>query len=413
MITLGDLFTGLTENADKAVAEAPRPGQRSMLSAEWLASVAKANGIAWRPANQYDRVIVFRAGQTVPAGDILAAVKAELMGQGLPQNFGLKFASPLSAIAIPANAPKTIAVREAYFDAAAHVFSAVVEVPAGDPRAHFVQVKGDAFAVVTVPVVKQALSRDAVITADMIDMVEMPESKIGADTLTNADLIIGKAAKGFVRAGQTLRSGDVHLVSFVKVPVFRNEMRRGLKIAEAHLDWIDVNANELPGDAAVDADQLIGYAPKRQLAAGQPLRTTDVQPINMVDVPVAARDIRRGETVTAADIRWTAIDRSNLAIEAIQNEDDLVGRIANSIIRSGQPFRTHNVSLPVVVPKGKVVTLIYNVSTMKLTAKAKVLEDGALGQVVRVVNTKSNVNLFAEVIDADTVRITEQQAAMN
>ncbi|MBL8629419.1 MAG: flagella basal body P-ring formation protein FlgA, partial [Rhodospirillaceae bacterium] len=45
--------------------------------------------------------------------------------------------------------------------------------------------------------------------------------------------------------------------------------------------------------------------------------------------------------------------------------------------------------------------------------KARVQEDGAIGQVVRVTNVKSNTNLFAEVIDANTVRVTEQQAAAN
>jgi flagella basal body P-ring formation protein FlgA len=413
MIKLGDLFSGLKENADKAVAEAPRPGQRTMLSAEWLAAVAKANGIDWQPASQYDRAIVFRPAQSVPANDILAAVKAELINQGLPENFALKLSAPLASVAIPANAPKAIAVREAFFDASSSAFSALVELPAGDPRAHFIQLKGDAYAVAAAPVLKQPIARDTIITAGMIEMAELPESKIGVDTVLDANVLVGKAAKGYLRAGQTLRASDVHHVSFVSVPVFRTEMRRGMKIADGHLDWVEINADDLPEGVVLDADQLVGFAPKRQLAAGLPLRATDIQPINLVEVPVAARDVRRGETLTANDLRWTSIDRSQLPTEIVETEDGLVGHIANSIIRAGQPFRAHNVSLPVAVNKGKVVTLIYNVASMKLTAKAKVQEDGAIGQVVRVTNTKSNTNVFAEVIDADTVRVTEQQAAMN
>ena len=47
------------------------------------------------------------------------------------------------------------------------------------------------------------------------------------------------------------------------------------------------NAAELPRDAVLDADQLIGRTPRRYLAAGAPIRRGDVQILRQVQVPVA------------------------------------------------------------------------------------------------------------------------------
>ncbi len=413
VIKLSDLFVGVTAHDDKIVAEAPQPGQRITLAGAWLGDVARANNLNWQPASQFDRSVIYRPSQTVSGTEILAAVKAELSAQGLPSNVVLKPTTPLQPKMIAASINKKMAVHEAFFDESTQTFSAVVELPAGDPNAQLIPVKGNTYAIVSVPVLKVALPRATVITADMIELAELPESKITPDTVMDMNMLIGKAAKGYVRSGQSVRASDIEAISFISIPVLRTETHRGTKITEAHLKWIEINAKDLPDNAVLDADQLIGMSPKRQLAAGLPLRTSDVQSLNLIDVPVAARDLIRGETITAGDLRWVPMDRTNLSKETLLTEDKLVGMLVVSTTRTDQPFRTHGVSRPVVAAKGKLVTLIYNVPAMKLTAKAKLLEDGAIGQVVRVVNIKSNTNLFAEVIDAETVRITEQQAASN
>ncbi|MBL8631246.1 MAG: flagellar basal body P-ring formation protein FlgA, partial [Rhodospirillaceae bacterium] len=371
LIKLSDIFSGIPASADKPITEAPRPGQRIMLTADWLQAVAFNNGIAWSPASRFERASVFRPSQTVQASDIMAAVKSALFKSGVPESYEIKIRTPMSTLAIPANASKAIAVRDVTYDEAAKSFSAQVEVPAGDPNAYFLQLKGDAFPIVSVPVLKQAIVRDTVITADMIQMVEMHDAKTTAETLIDPSMLIGKASKGYLRSGQPLRANDVYKIKLVNVPVLRGEIRRGTKITDAHINWIEVNADELPSDAIMNADQLIGFAPVRQLASGRPLRITDVHEINMIEIPVAARDVVRGETLSADDIKWLSFNRSDISRETIQNEDGLVGFIVNSGVRAGQPFRTYSVKRPVVIEKGKMVTLVYNVPAMKLTAKAR------------------------------------------
>lgn len=413
VIRLRDIFVGEMNYPDKAIAQSPQPGQRVVLSADWLASLARTNGLSWRPTNVYDRAIVFRPGQTVAANEIMNAVKKELMAHGMPENFGLKLTSALSSVTIGLNAEKNMAVREVFFDGKSNTFSALVELPAGDPRAYFISVNGSALPVVTVPVLKQALPRDTVITADMIETLELPEDKLGADAILDTNLVVGLATRNYTRSGQALRESDLHHISLVSIPVLRGDMRRGSTISEAQINWIEVNANQLAEDTILETEKIVGLTPKRFLAAGTPIRNSDVQVMNLVEIPVAARDIRRGITLTADDLRWTVADTANMPYEVIEDESGLVGLIANQNLRAGQPFRQQSVSQPIAVTKGKLVTLIFNTRIMTLTAKAKVLENGAIGQVIRIINTKSNTTLFAEVVDAETVRVTDQQTAMN
>lgn len=413
VVRLGDLFGGELVNPELTVGPAPAPGQRVVLPADWLADLARSHGLDWRPAGPFDRAMVFRPGHTVPGADILAAVKAELIAQGMPRNFGVKPFAPLAPVVIDVNAGKTIAVREAIYDPASKTFSAVAEIAAGDPTAQFVPVRGTAMAVVAIPTLKQGLARNTVITADMIETLEVPETEIAADTVMDAGALIGKAPRGYIKSGQAIRQGEIVPLTLAEIPVLRAELRRGGEITAADIEWLAVNAAELPGDAVTDADYLIGKAPKRLIPARSAIRRGDVQNVSIVSVPVAVRDIRRGTTLSEADIAWVEMAESDVVGQVARRAEELVGFIANAGVRAGQPFRSAGLMRPVVLSKGKLITVIYSTRSMNLTAKGKALEDGARGQTVRVANTKSNTVVLAEVLDAETVRVVDQQTAMN
>src|SRR3546814_11671597 len=58
LIRVGDLFDGALPNGDVAVARAPAPGESVVLDARWLSAVARAYGLAWRPASRFDQTVV-------------------------------------------------------------------------------------------------------------------------------------------------------------------------------------------------------------------------------------------------------------------------------------------------------------------------------------------------------------------
>jgi flagella basal body P-ring formation protein FlgA len=408
-VHLGDIFTGYLSRPEKVVAQAPRPGQRMVLSAEWLNNLARTYGLNWKAANGYDRAVVYQPGQTVSAKEILTAVKADLIAKGMPGNFSIAPGTQIPSVTIAADTAIDIGVREAFFDAHNKTFSAVVEIPPGAPNAQYVTMRGNAYPVVTVPSLKEAAAKNTVITAEMVSMLDLPEEQMRPDTITDPAALIGKSPKVYVRAGTPVRENDVAQMTLVEVPVLTADVRRDTPIAKAQVTFATFNGADLPGDVVTDARQLIGHTPRRLLTAGTPLRRGDVQMIRQIQVPVASRDLPRGQVLDKSDITWVSMEDSDVVANTVTEESELLGRATKHPIRAGASMRTYDIARPVAVERGKLVTILWSTASMNLTAQGQALETGGVGDVIRVNNTKSKTTLTVEVIDAQTVRITTPQ----
>ncbi len=414
-IRLGDVFTGFLARPEKVVAPAPRPGQRVVLSAEWLDKLARTYGLSWHPSSAYDRAIAYQPGQTIVQGDILNAVRTALIAKGLPATFDLQVTQALETITVAMGASTEVGVREAFYDPAAKAFTAVAEIPANDPKAMFVPLRGVAYATAAVPVLKENAARNKTITADMIDVVNVRAELVKPATITDPSLLIGKSPKFFVKAGLPVLESDVALIRLVEVPVMGVDAARDAKITQSQIVMASFNAAELPSDAILDAAQLVGKTPRRMLPAGAPVRRGDVALVRQVRVPVAARDLGRGEVLTAADLTTVTMTDAEVNGNVITDLNDIVGRAAKHAMRAGQVMHGFDIARPVAVERGRIVTIIYTVPLINLTAQGIAQEQGGVGDAIRVTNNKSNTTVIAEVVDAHTVRITaaRQTASLN
>ncbi len=410
-VHLGDIFTGYLSRPEKVVAQAPRPGQRMVLSSEWLSRLAHTYGLNWQPDNAYDRAVVYQPGQAISAENVLASLKAELIAKGMPSNYSILPSTPVPTVTIESNAAIDIGVREAYFDARTKTFSAVVEIPPGSPSAQFLNLRGAAFPVVNIPVLKESAAKNTVITAAMIKVIDFAEDQMRADTITDAHELIGKAPKVFVRSNQPIRETEVAQMTLVEVPVLTTDARRDGTIVKSNITLATFNAADLPSDVVTEPQQLIGRTPRRMLTAGTPLRRGDVQLTHQVQVSVASHDIARGDVLEEKDVMWVTMNDSEVVANAITNAADLVGRVTKHPLRSGQALRSYDIERPLSVIRGKLVTILWSAPQMNLTVQGLALESGGVGDVIRVSNTKSKTTVMAEIIDAGTVRITTQTAS--
>src|SRR5690606_22716772 len=57
-LQLGDLFEGVGEKADRAVAPAPPPGRQFVYRRNQLAALARAHGLAWSETSGPHRIVV-------------------------------------------------------------------------------------------------------------------------------------------------------------------------------------------------------------------------------------------------------------------------------------------------------------------------------------------------------------------
>ena len=126
----------------------------------------------------------------------------------------------------------------------------------------------------------------------------------------------------------------------------------------------------------------------------------------VIEVPVLNRRVPKGETITTDDIDWIRLPASQVRRNIIVDENRLIGKTPRRGLRAGQPIRNGDVRAPVVVAKGSLVTMILKTRNMILTSKGRAIENGALGDTVKIMNTQSKTVVEAVVAGANRVTVS-------
>jgi flagella basal body P-ring formation protein FlgA len=109
----------------------------------------------------------------------------------------------------------------------------------------------------------------------------------------------------------------------------------------------------------------------------------------MVRLPVTATPLSRGDTIARADIVMRAFERTQIRQQLITDPDELVGMAVRRSIRGGQPLRADDIAEPKLVTRNSLVTISFKSTGLTLTAQGRALSDGARGDLVGVMNTRS------------------------
>ena len=117
--------------------------------------------------------------------------------------------------------------------------------------------------------------------------------------------------------------------------------------------------------------------------------------IRMAEVPVPARRLSAGEIIAAGDMTTMTLRADRLGADMLLQPSYLVGKAARRALGPGEPVHAADVEVPLVVHRGSLVTILLETPALRLSAEGKAMEDGGMGAVIRVANTKSS-----RVIDA-------------
>lgn len=123
------------------------------------------------------------------------------------------------------------------------------------------------------------------------------------------------------------------------------------------------------------------------------------------DVPVLNRDMRPGDVVRHSDIDWVRVPSNRIGQNVITSLDQLLGMSPRYQARAGEPLRLADMVPPVVVEKGAQVDMLLTSGALTLIARGRALENGAVGDVISVLNTRSNRTLRGVVDGPNSIRI--------
>ena len=140
-------------------------------------------------------------------------------------------------------------------------------------------------------------------------------------------------------------------------------------------------------------------------AHGEPVATLSVtgRAVELTEVPVLIRNMKPGDVVQARDIEWISVPANRLTRTTVLDAASLVGMSPRRPVRAQDLVRSTDLQTPVVVAKNSLVTIRLQTDRMQLTVQGRALEAGAAGDVVRIMNTKSNSVVNAVVVDTGSV----------
>lgn len=124
-----------------------------------------------------------------------------------------------------------------------------------------------------------------------------------------------------------------------------------------------------------------------------------------IRIPVAARDLKAGQIITPDDVLTKRVSQESVRENDPAAKEDLIGKEVKKAVRSGQQITQKDVRAQVMVAKGKIVTLNFVKGGIMLSAQGKALENGGLGDTVRVMNTQSKSVVQGTVTGPETVSI--------
>jgi len=127
-----------------------------------------------------------------------------------------------------------------------------------------------------------------------------------------------------------------------------------------------------------------------------------------VSIPVLGQTMRRGDIIRASDISWIEVPERSLQHDTILRDDDLVGLTPRRMLTPGKALRDLEVQQPQMVARGDTVSLIYENGPIVLTTSGRAMQNGAKGDLIRVINTASNRSIEGFISGDREVRVMAQ-----
>lgn len=131
----------------------------------------------------------------------------------------------------------------------------------------------------------------------------------------------------------------------------------------------------------------------------------------MVDVPVPTRRILPGEVIGEDDLTAVPIPMERLSDTVATNRGALVGMASRRQLPAGRLIQSSAVGAPLVVQRNKPVSLVYEDGPLQLLARGRALQDGGVGDVVRVMNVASSIVVTGTITGPQTVAVGGGAAA--
>ena len=120
-------------------------------------------------------------------------------------------------------------------------------------------------------------------------------------------------------------------------------------------------------------------------------------------IPVLRERTDHGDILHKPNIQWVRMRADRIGSNIVTSTGGLIGNTPRRMILAGKPIQKNEVRRPILVEKGKLVTMTYNTPYMSLTMKGRAMDKGSRNDTIRVMNIHSKMVVDAIVMGQNKV----------
>jgi flagella basal body P-ring formation protein FlgA len=133
---------------------------------------------------------------------------------------------------------------------------------------------------------------------------------------------------------------------------------------------------------------------------------------SVVLAAVLTHPVRPGTVLLAQDLRAARVHAGLLRGNVPISPEAALGQALRHAMPPGEPLTASDVTRPILVARNSAVHMRLDAGVINLSAQGVALEDGGIGQTVRVQNPSSRVVVMATVLGAGEVRVVPQSFSL-
>ncbi len=211
-VTLGDLFENAGAFANRAVFQAPAPGQSGTVRADRVAEAVRDVGMVWQNNGQVGVIRIARASLILSIEEMTRVIELSLrdrLNLSPSASLGITLQRNLAPIHLPINFIGEILVTRLDYRSASGQFRAEIATSDETSTRPLIAIRGQAIETIRIPVLSRDVRRGEVITESDIEMNEIPRQRVSGDILRTINAMTGKAARRVLMAGRTVSASDI------------------------------------------------------------------------------------------------------------------------------------------------------------------------------------------------------------
>ncbi len=126
-----------------------------------------------------------------------------------------------------------------------------------------------------------------------------------------------------------------------------------------------------------------------------------------ITIPVLTKNIEKGDVILETDVSMQNVRKDAAKSRAIADLSEIIGKEAKRNLYAGDFLNKDDLIERFEVQKGKLITVIFTIKNMMLSAQAKALENGTVGDVIKVINPTSK-QVFAVTVTGNNAAEVKQ-----